>query len=253
MRAIFAVFYRDYRQRITNIAFVFWDMIVPLAYLGLFGVGFEKTLVSSFTIEGQTLGYTAFLLPGILAMITFTVAMNASWGFFMDKDSGIFDELLTYPLTRRQFLIGKVGFNVLIALVGSMLTITAGALTLDAPIRWATVPLTLLGVVVMTSGWFFLFAVCAILLSRMDAFNTVTSVAYIILMFISSMFYPLSGTPTWFLLAARLNPMTWQADILRYTLLGVGSPALAGIEAIAFAVFTLAALAWAVRSLERAG
>ena len=44
MNAIAAVFYRDYRQRITNAAFLFWDLFVPLAYLLLFGLGFERLL-----------------------------------------------------------------------------------------------------------------------------------------------------------------------------------------------------------------
>ena len=39
MRGILAVFYRDYRQRITNIGWLFWDLFVPVAYLVLFGTG----------------------------------------------------------------------------------------------------------------------------------------------------------------------------------------------------------------------
>ncbi|MGH8470438.1 MAG: ABC transporter permease [Gammaproteobacteria bacterium] len=93
---------------------MFWDLFVPLAYLMLFGLGFERMMAGSFVIGDQIPGYTAFLLPGVLAMVTFTVAMNTSWGFFMDKDSGIFYELLTYPITRPQFLVGKIGFSVLL-------------------------------------------------------------------------------------------------------------------------------------------
>jgi ABC-type polysaccharide/polyol phosphate export permease len=46
--------------------------------------------------------------------------------------------------------------------------------------------------------------------------------AYIILMFLSTMFYPMDQLPTWFRTLAWLNPMTWQVDVLRFTLLGVG-------------------------------
>ena len=69
-------------------------------------------------------------MPGVLAMVTFMVAMNTSWGFFMDKDSGIFYEMLTYPITRRQILIGKIGFNVLMSLLGSALVVVLGVLVL---------------------------------------------------------------------------------------------------------------------------
>ena len=120
MSGIAAVIYRDWRQRITNLGFVFWDLLVPVAYLLLFGTGFDRALAQSFVGDGRELGYTAYLLPGVIAMTAFSVAMNTSWGFFMDKDSGIFYELLTYPITRRQLLIGKVCFNVCVSLIGSL-------------------------------------------------------------------------------------------------------------------------------------
>jgi ABC-2 type transport system permease protein len=252
MTGITAVFYRDYRQRMTNIGFVFWDLFVPLAYLVLFGLGFERMVGGSINVQAQSLSYTTFLLPGVLGMVTFSVAMNTSWGFFMDKDSGIFYELLTYPITRQQLLIGKIGFNVLLSVIGSVLAVILGVLALDVSVRWDLLPLTALVVVVATAGWFFLFSVFAISLRRMDSFNTVTSASYILLMFFSNMFYPLGDLPGWFRAIAYLNPMTWQVDLLRYSLLGVGNPTAMMIEGAAVVVFALVCLTFAVRALNRA-
>jgi ABC-2 type transport system permease protein len=252
MNGIAAVFYRDYRQRMTNIGFVFWDLIVPLTYLLLFGLGFERMLHGSISIAGDSFGYIEFLLPGVLGMVTFSVAMNTSWGFFMDKDSGIFYELLTYPITRLQLLVGKISFNLLLAVIGSILAILLGVVAMDASIRWDLLPLTAAIVVMATAGWFFLFSVFAIKLARMDAFNTVLSATYILLMFLSSMFYPLSNLPMWFRVPAYLNPMTWQVDLLRFSLLGVGSTAPLLLESVAVVMFTLICLSLAVRALNRA-
>ena len=44
MKGIAAVLYRDYRQRLTNVTFVFWDLLAPMAYLLLFGLGFDRTV-----------------------------------------------------------------------------------------------------------------------------------------------------------------------------------------------------------------
>jgi hypothetical protein len=126
VKEITAVIYRDWRQRITNVVFVFWDLFVPVAYLALFGVGFERALATSFVVDGQSLDYTAYLLPGVIAITAFSVAMNTAWGFFMEKDSGIFFELLTYPITRRQLLIAKVCFNMLLSVLGAFLAILLG-------------------------------------------------------------------------------------------------------------------------------
>ena len=252
MNGVVAIFYRDYRQRMTNIGFVFWDLLAPLSYLLLFGLGFERMIGAPSVIDGQSFGYTAFLVPGVLAMVTFMVAMNTSWGFFMDKDSGIFYEMLTYPITRRQILIGKIGFNVLMSLLCSTLVVALGILVFDSPVRWSLLPLAAVLIVVATASWFFFFSAFAITLARMDAFNTVTSAAYILLMFFSSMFYPLEGLPAWFRVISYVNPLTWQVDLLRFGVLGVGSPGMLIIEAVALALFGLACLAFAVRALNRA-
>jgi ABC-2 type transport system permease protein len=252
MSGIAAVVYRDWRQRITNIGFVFWDLFVPIAYLMLFGTGFERALATAFVVDGQPLEYTAYLLPGVIAMTAFSVAMNTAWGFFMDKDSGIFYELLTYPITRRQLLIGKVCFNVLLSAAGALLAITLGVWVMGVPVRWDLLPLTAIVIMATTAGWFFLLSILAIRLQRMDAFNTVTSAAYIFLMFLSTMFYPLADLPGWFRWVARINPMTWQVDMLRFSLLGTGAPTIILLETLAFAVFAIVCLAFAVRALDRA-
>ena len=104
---------------------------------------------------------------------------------------------------------------------------------------------------VTTGGWFFLFAIAAILMSRMDSFNTITSAAYILLMFLSTMFYPLDGLPMWFQTLAMINPMTWQVDILRFSLLGTGDPTTLALEATAFVAFSAISLVFAVRPQPR--
>lgn len=252
MNPVLAVFYRDYRQRITNVGFMFWDLFAPLAYLVLFGTGLERAMGAGFVVDGQSIGYATYLLGGVLAMTGFTVAMNTSWTFFMDKDSGIFYELLTYPITRRQFLVGKVSFNVLLAGIGAFLTVLLGTLVMDIPIRWAYLPLTLAIVILTTAGWFFFFSLFSVLMRRMDDFNTLTSASYLMLMFFSTMFYPIADMPAWFSAIARVNPMTWQVDLLRWGLLGFGEPAILVIEAVAFALFTGVFLALAARAFNRA-
>jgi len=176
----------------------------------------------------------------------------ANTWFRIDKDSGIFFELLTYPITRRQLLIGKVCFNVLLRVLGAFLTIGLAVFVMNVRIRWELLPLTAVIIMTTTAGWFFLLSVFAIRLHRMDAFNTFTSAAYIFLMFLSSMFYPLSELPGWFQAVARINPMTWQVDLLRYSLLGTGASTVMLFEGAAFSVFALVCLAFAVRALDDA-
>jgi len=247
-----AVFYRDYRQRITNKTLVIWDLLAPLAYLLLFGSGFERMMGGTIQLDGQLFGYTDFLVSGVITMVTYSVAMNSSWSFFTDKESGIAQELLTYPITREQILIGKIGFNIVTVLLGSIAVIVVAATLLDASVRWERLPLLAAVTVVSTGGWFFVFSAFAIVLTRMDVFYASTSAAFLISMFFSSMFYPLHDLPRWFQGVSYLNPLTWQSDLSRFALLGIGEQRALTYEAGALVVFCTGCLIFAVRSLNRA-
>lgn len=56
----------------------------------------------------------------------------------------------------------------------------------------------------------------------------------------------------WFRSLAWINRTTWQVDLLRYGLLGVGAPQTILAESVAFAGFTAVCLAFAVRTINRA-
>jgi ABC-2 type transport system permease protein len=251
MSMIFAVMYREYRIRRTSFTWLFYDLFMPLTYLLLFGIGLDRAFTGGITVETGTLRYNAFFLSGVLSMACFGIAINTSYGFFVDRDNGIFYEFLTYPMTRGQFLIGKILFNCALSLIQATLTIVLGALLLNIPLRWELFPLMLAGIVVGTAAWFFFLATFALRIQRNDMFNTFINVAYFVLMFASSMFYPVKDLPLWLRVLAFANPITWHTDGLRYTTVGVGDPILVLIEAVAFAFFLCLSFIAAVATLRR--
>jgi ABC-2 type transport system permease protein len=250
-RALEAVLVREAKIRATNLLFIFWDLVYPLGYLLVFGIGVNASL--GFTSGLVGVDYNAFFLAGVLGMASFGIASNTAWSFFLDRDNGIFYEMLTYPIRRSEYLLGKVLFNVLIGLVQALLTLVLAAALLHIPVRFDRLPLLVAATVVGTAGWFFFYAIFALRIRRNDAFNTVTSVFYFVFLFASSMFYPLDPLPRLFRIAALINPITWQIDVLRYATIDVGDAAQVAIEAGAFVVFTVAAFAVAIRALEDAG
>jgi ABC-2 type transport system permease protein len=248
---LMAIMAREGKIRVTNLLFIFWDLFYPLGYLLVFGVGINASL--GFTTGDLHVDYNAFFLAGVLAMASFGIPSNTSWSFFMDRDNGIFYEMLTYPMSRSQYLLGKVLFNVLVAVLQTAITILLAAALLGVPLRVAYWPLLALAMTIGTSGWFFFYAIFALRIRRNDAFNTVTSIFYFVFLFASSMFYPLDPLPRAFRVAALANPITWQIDVLRYATIGIGDAGHIAIEAAAFVVFTIAAFAAAVHALEEAG
>jgi ABC-2 type transport system permease protein len=250
MRALVAVMVREGRIRITNVTFIIWDLLFPIGYLLVFGVGVSHAF--GFASPAMDVSYNAFFLAGVLGMASFGIASNTAWSFFLDRDNGIFYEMLTYPMSRSQYLLGKVLFNVLVAVLQAGLTIAVAALALGVRVRLDLAPALVVAVMVGTAGWFFFYAIFALRIRRNDAFNTITSVFYFVFLFASSMFYPLEPLPAAFRTVAYANPITWHVDVLRYTSIGFGDPVRVAFEAAAFLLFTLAVFAVAVRSLNRA-
>ena len=250
MSALSAIMYREGKIRATNLTFIFWDLLYPLGYLLVFGVGMTQAM--GMKPAGIGVDYNAFFLAGVLGMASFGIASNTAWSFFMDRDNGIFFEMLTYPMSRAEYLLGKVLFNVLIAVGQAIVTVGLAAWLLAVPVRVDLLPLLGLAVVVGTAGWFFFYAIFALRIRRNDAFNTVTSIFYFVFLFASSMFYPLDPLPTWFRMLGLANPITWHVDVLRYLTVGIGHGTTVLVEAAAFVLFVLVGLRLALRSLQEA-
>lgn len=250
MQAIVAVVYREYLIRITSLLWLFFDMMVPMLYMLLFGVGFNKALPVGIEIAGRFVSYNEFFFPSVLAMACFGNAINQSYGFFLDRDNGIFYEFLTYPMTRAQLLLGKILFQCLMTLVQFSLALGAAVLLLDVAIQWNYLALMVVGVIIGTAGWFFCLSIFAFLIRRNDTFNTIINAVYFVLIFLSSMFYPLDYVPAWLRTAAYMNPLTWHTDVLRFLAIGIGDPSLVLIEFLAFAGFLLLSFWLAIRTIR---
>ncbi|HTS12425.1 MAG TPA: ABC transporter permease [Candidatus Limnocylindrales bacterium] len=248
MSAITAMLYRESKIRATNVTFVFWDFCYPLFNLLVFGVGLTAAFGSPHSTQG--VDYNSFFLAGVLGMASFAIASNSSWSFFLDRDNGIFYEMLTYPMSRAEYLLGKLVFNVGIAVAQAVLTIGVGAAVLGIRLRFDLFGVLAVGIVIGTAGWFFFYTILALKIRRNDVFNSVTSALYFVFLFFSSMFYPLGPLPAALRRVAMANPLTWEIDLLRYGSIGLGEPRRLAVEAGAFVVFVMACFVYAVRTLN---
>ena len=253
MKPVLAIMYREYLIRMTSPMWLFFDLIVPLLYLLMFGVGLDRAIGLGLTMEGKSISYNEFFLAGVLSMSCFGSAINHSYGLFIDRDNGIFYEFLTYPMTRGQLLIGKILFGCITSIVQGSLTIAAAVWILNVNLQWQFLLFVLAGLVVGIAGWFFSLAVLAFRVRRNDTFNTILNVAYFVLMFVSSMFYPLDSVPSWLSTAAMFNPLSWHTDALRYFTVGIGDFSLIALEMIGFCIFLAISFWFAVRALQKAG
>ena len=147
MNPVAAVMYREFRIRTTSLTWLFFDLIVPLAYLLLFGIALDRTFAGGLATHDTTLSYNAFFLAGVLSMACFGIAINTSYGFFVDRDNGIFYEFLTYPDDPRAVPArARYSSTRFSRSCRPPLRSARAHVVLGIDVRWDLVPLALVGV-----------------------------------------------------------------------------------------------------------
>ena len=188
MSPLAAIFYREVKIRSTNITFLFFDLFYPLLYLLVFGVGVNAALGAPSL--GAGIDYNSFFIAGVLGMASFGIATTSSWSFFLDRDNGIFYEMLTYPMRRSEYLLGKVLFNVCVGVVQAAITVGLGCWLLKIHLQWNFVPILAALVIGGAAGWFFFYSIFALKIRRNDVFNSVVNVSYFVFLFASAVVRP---------------------------------------------------------------
>lgn len=241
-----AIAFRDFRIRLSNPVLPLWDVLVPVVYLLVFGASLERWIGAG----GSGLDYPRFFLGGVLSMVSFGIVFNSSYAFFEDLQGGIFHEMLTYPFARWQMLMGKLLFNAAFSVVGVAVCVAAGFAFLKIavpPSAWLPIALwSVLG----TAGWYFLFTWLALNLRGFNAYHTTTSALYLVLMFISNLFYPTEQLPRAVRWLAWINPVTWQTDFLRHYIYPAANLPHLLIETLAFFGFIIVTFWLANRKLN---
>jgi ABC-2 type transport system permease protein len=248
VRFVLAMAYREYRIRLSNPVLPLWDVLVPVIYLLVFGATLERWIGA----ELGDLDFLTFFLAGVLGMVTFGIALNSSYAFFEDLQSGMFHELMTYPFARRDLLLGKLLFNALFSAVGGALCVLAAVSLLGVELAPGALPALFVWTVLGTAGWYFLFSWLSLRMRGFNAYHTTTSAAYLLLMFVSNLFYPTERLPEAVRWLAWANPITWQVDLMRNATYGAGDAGVLRLEAVGFVVFVLVSFALANRRLNGA-
>lgn len=115
------------------------------------------------------------------------------------------------------------------------------------PAAWLPIALwSVLG----TAGWYFLFTWLALNLRGFNAYHTTTSALYLVLMFVSNLFYPTEQLPASVRWLAWANPVTWQTGLLRYYTYPSADPRHLPTEMAAFVGFVVVTFWLANRKLN---
>lgn len=223
--------------------------IQPALWMLIFGQTFSRLRA----IPTGDVPYLAFLAPGIVAQSALFISIFYGIQIIWDRDAGILNKLMVTPSPRTALIAGKA-FAAGVRAVSQVVVIVVIALLMGVAIDLN--PLNLLGVVVATvlGAAFFscLSMVIAGIVRVRDRLMGIGQAITMPLFFASNALYPIDIMPDWLKVISRVNPLSYQVDILRGLM--VGTPATLLLD---FAVLAVAAAigiwgaAWALGRLVR--
>lgn len=197
-----------------------FTFVLPIALLVVFGSVFTGTFPSP---PGEDpVRFRQYFAAGMMASGIFSVAFTSlAISVSVEQHDGLLKRLAGTPLPKASYFIGKLASTTVLAAVSSAIMLAFGVAFYDIDLptdaaRWAAL------------GWVFVLGVGTAALLGLAYTRLVHSAKgatavvmppYLLLQFISGIFFVFTEVPEWMQRIAAVFPLKWMAQGLRYALL----------------------------------
>lgn len=185
----------------------------PILWLLMFG----QVMAHEITTNGNYLDY---ITPGILAQSVLFIAIFNGIAVIWERDMGIVQKLVVAPIPRAAIVIGK-GFGSGIRAISQIIVIYILSYFLHININWSVysiasvITFVFLGAILFST---FSLVIACIVKTR-ERFMGIGQILTMPLFFASNAIYPISNMPGWLKNIAHVNPLTYEVDALRASML----------------------------------
>ena len=214
LRAVYTIWYRDLLRFWHDKMRIVGSVTMPLLFLFVFGSGLSARMGSL----GPGVDFTQFIFPGIIGMTVLMSSFMAGVSVVWDREFGFLKEVLVAPISRAAVAMGKALGAATIALIQGMIIMLFAPLIGVSLTVWtvlALLPLMfLLAVSVGSLG-----ILIATRIRSMEAFQAVMQMLMFPMVFLSGVFFPLDGLPSWMGTLVKLNPVTYGVAPIRQVVL----------------------------------
>jgi len=223
-QAIYVVLLRELKRYWRAKARIIASVAQSFFFLVIFGLG-----LGSFIGGFGGMNYLSYLGPGIIGMGLLFGSVFSGVSVIFDRQFGFMKEMLVAPVSRTSIILGKIlGGAVTASIQGIILMTVAGLMGAFTPTP-ALVAGVLAAVGVMlliTAGFVGLGVTIGSALSDFHAFQLIATFVMWPLFMLSGVFFPIDMAPAPLQVAMLCDPMFYGVELLRWSLLGSGTPLL---------------------------
>lgn len=224
LRGVYTIWYRDILRFWRDKMRLLGSIFLPLLFLFVFGSG----LSTSLGLLGPGINFAQFMFPGIIGMTVFMSSFMAGVSVVWDREFGFLKEVLVAPISRASVAAGKTLGAATIALIQGVIILLFAPLIGISLSPWtvlALLPLMFLLAASMGSFGVLL----ATRIRTIEAFQAIMQILMFPMMFLSGVFFPLQGLPTWMDVLVKINPATYGIAPIRQVVLGTSPDSPFGI------------------------
>ena len=205
--------------------------------------------------------YFQYYVGGLSVMTLYSTAIFIGFDIYEEAEHGVFEYLLSLPLSRRQLVIGRSiggGLRAFIY-VGPLVAISLFVIGAVNPLNFA---IALLALFLFSFGVSGMSIAIAVLIKSSDRFDILMGVLDAFIIRLSTTMYPmnkLQSTSQLYGFAASLNPLSYSADLFRWgtgveSIIAPQNPLLPFLGVVIFfGLFTLLGVAIYERMIEGGG
>ncbi len=204
-----------------NPGFLIWQVIFPLIYI--FVAGFAYTsLIEKVPYETKNLTYPAFLATGMIGFNIMNSTLISGIIIWNDRRFGMFEQILSGPFTRANYILSNIFTIGIIGLVSASLITLVGYPIFFQSVEFSLITIPLIVFASITGSVLF-GSIASIISTRLrssEGFNVIINTVFLFFAFVSTAFYPAAGAPEPLATAFYINPLTYVVDVIRAGIFG---------------------------------
>jgi ABC-2 type transport system permease protein len=243
--------YRNIRANLDRTS-IFFELIFPLFFIFVEGFGLGG-IVKPFDLgNGRVITYSLFLAAGAVTLTVINGGTNAGTQLWFDRKNGMFEQILMGPFSRAQYIFSIILATLVIGIAASLLVFGIALPVLGGDLQITLFGAALIALALFLGTIFFgAFAIAlSVVLKSSETFQIVSTFAFFVFMFTSSIFYPAQYAPGAIKIVSLLNPLTYATDMFRAGLFEAYTPLLS-LEIVALAVESVAIFIVAIFAFRR--
>jgi ABC-2 type transport system permease protein len=204
-----------------NPGFLIWQVIFPLIYIFVAGYAYTS-LIQGVHLGNKDLDYPAFLASGMIGFNVMNSTLVSGIIIWNDRRHGMFEQIMSGPFTRTDYILSNICTIGIVGLVSASLITLVGYPVFFKSIDFTLITIPMIIFAAITGSVLF-GSIASIISTRLrssEGFNVIINTVFLFFAFVSTAFYPSSGSPEPIRTAFYLNPLTYLVDVIRAGIFG---------------------------------